>query len=393
MRLSDNITIAEEVQGIDDYKPKVLMICLCRFGGTLKCASAIASSLNKKTEIKMMVSSAADPEILPTDVDLISINTGKTRVSNIFNTINPINYLQIITTINKIKPDIIHFPVEHAWHIFLHGFLHDYPIVQTIHDPVRHSGEENPFYDLVRKVEILNSDRIIVLSERFKESFVKYGVVPGRVDVIPLGVFELSGNKMIPESLTLPSFNQNILFSGRILPYKGIDILIKSFKLLQEKFPKATLTIAGKGDLSDYMSLINSTDNIFIINRYVSEDELTQLHTSCDFVVAPYIDASQSAVVALALSNGRTVIATRVGGLPEQIVDGKTGILVDPNDIKQLTEAMELLLLDTNLNIRLAKQARVDYMTRFSLDVTAEKTLKTYFRAAEHKETKIRHNK
>lgn len=271
--------------------------------------------------------------------------------------------------------------------------LKKYPIVQTIHDPVRHLGMKNRLYDIVRYMELVRVDRVIVLSHRFENAFVHFGVGPERLDVIPHGSFEFDEEIWPGKCFPKPPLKKSILFAGTINKYKGLDILLRAFALVLKKHPEATLTIAGKGDLSPYLELLKKAGNVTIINRYVTEQELANLHAMSDFVVAPYIDASQSGVVSLALSNGRPVIATKVGGVPEQIDDGETGILIEPNDVHGLANAIIMLLWDREKILKLSSLAKERYSQKFGWEVIAEKTYNSCLNATQNFKLWVKENK
>lgn len=372
---------------------KVCMVYLNRLGGILKYASKLADSLASMVELKLFVSSDASAQLLPKKVALTKVKTGRSPLGNLFYTVNPLGYLRIFSEIAIFRPDLIHFPTEHAWNIILQSRLKKYPIVQTIHDPVRHRGEENMFYDLVRHMELVRADRLIVMSRKFQEAFANFGVGPEYVDVIPHGAFKFDDETWPDEAFPSPPLKKNILFAGRINRYKGIDILLKAFTLVFQRQPEATLTIVGKGDISEYKKLLETARNVTVINRYVTERELAEFHAACDFVVAPYIDASQSGVVSLALTNNRAVIATRVGGLPEQVDDGETGLLVEPNNVKQFADAMLLLLGDSEKNLKMASLAKLRYSKQFGWKSIAKKTVCTYTSAFEGHKRRLKANK
>jgi glycosyltransferase involved in cell wall biosynthesis len=118
-----------------------------------------------------------------------------------------------------------------------------------------------------------------------------------------------------------------------------------------------------------------------LINRYLTEEELKNLHSDCDFVVVPYIEASQSGVIALAAANGRAVISSNIGGLIEQVVDGKTGFLVEKSNPEVLADKMDVLLNDNNLVLEMGRNASRYYNENYSWEVIAQKNIQTYTKA------------
>lgn len=364
---------------------KVVQIFLNRLGGTLKCSVKLAESFPGGIELKAFVSKNADADVLKDNSFYTKVNTGAGKISNVMNTLNPLNYHRILKEIKLFKPDVIHFPIEHAWNFFFLLALENYPIVQTIHDPVRHPGEENFVYDYLRHLSIQRADRIVVLSNQFKESFEKFGINQEQVEVIPHGSFSFD------DKISEPPLKKKILFSGRINKYKGLDVLLKAFLIIQTSNSGASLTIAGKGDVEPYKELLVKIKNITLINKYLSEEELEKLHSECDFVVVPYIEASQSGVIALAAANGRAVISSNIGGLTEQVVDGKTGYLVEKGNPEILAEKMSILLNNNDLVLDMGRNARQYYSENYSWEVIAQKNIQAYaisiraFRNKKHK--------
>jgi glycosyltransferase involved in cell wall biosynthesis len=95
-------------------------------------------------------------------------------------------------------------------------------------------------------------------------------------------------------------------------------------------------------------------------------------------VVLPYVQASQSGVVPIAYAFGKPVVATTVGGLPDAIEDGVTGILVPPADESALADAVTRILLDADLRHRLGDAARRRFESTLSAEAVARMTLDVY---------------
>ena len=82
-----------------------------------------------------------------------------------------------------------------------------------------------------------------------------------------------------------------------------------------------------------------------MINRWLTNDEVNSLFNDKSVItVLPYISATQSGVINVAMPNGSPIIATKCGGITEQIVDNRTGYLIEPNDVNALYEKMEYIL-------------------------------------------------
>ncbi|MGH7104020.1 MAG: glycosyltransferase, partial [Acetobacteraceae bacterium] len=108
-----------------------------------------------------------------------------------------------------------------------------------------------------------------------------------------------------------------LLFFGRLRRYKGLDLLTEAVERLPAG--RFTLRIVGSGPASPELARLATLEGVRVENRWVPEDEIGGLLAWADAVVLPYREASQSGVAAAALAAGRPVVATRVGGLAQQL--------------------------------------------------------------------------
>jgi glycosyltransferase involved in cell wall biosynthesis len=135
-----------------------------------------------------------------------------------------------------------------------------------------------------------------------------------------------------------------ILFFGLIRRYKGLAQLLRAMPLVL-KAMECTLMIVGEfyDGREECLGLIRSLDlsaRVLLVDRYVANEEVALYFSAADLVVLPYTSATQSAVVPIAYSFERPVVTTKVGGLPEAVIDGQTGFIVNPADPRALAEAI-----------------------------------------------------
>ena len=138
-----------------------------------------------------------------------------------------------------------------------------------------------------------------------------------------------------------------------------MDTLAEAYKIVANKLgDKVSLTICGNGDFSSYKALYDELPNTRIINQWIYDEEVESIFTGENLIsVCPYKEATQSGVVLVSLDYGVPVIATKTGGLDEQISEGKTGYLVSPNNILELSEAMIHLAEDKQLREEMSQNA------------------------------------
>jgi glycosyltransferase involved in cell wall biosynthesis len=170
-----------------------------------------------------------------------------------------------------------------------------------------------------------------------------------------------------------------ILFFGRIWEYKGLEYLIRAEPLITAQVPDAKIVIAGQGeDFARYRRLMVHPDRFLVFNEYVSDDKRAELFRRASVVALPYIEASQSAVIPVAYTFAKPVVATTVGGLPEMVEHGRTGYLVPPQDEKALAEAVIRLLLNKDLRRKLGSNAKNKIDTECSAETIAQQTINVY---------------
>ena len=133
-----------------------------------------------------------------------------------------------------------------------------------------------------------------------------------------------------------------VLFFGRLLPYKGIDLLADALACLGSRVDVA-VRVVGAGPGSGVLDRLARLPGVSVENRWVPDAEISTLLGWADALVLPYREASQSGVAAAALAAGRSVIATKVGGLVEQLGDAPRTIFCDPTP-ESLAAALERFL-------------------------------------------------
>jgi glycosyltransferase involved in cell wall biosynthesis len=144
--------------------------------------------------------------------------------------------------------------------------------------------------------------------------------------------------------LGLPVERKLVLFFGLIRPYKGLAYLIEAMPEVLRQVD-CTLLIAGEfyDDKSKYTGLVEQhgiAPQVRIEDKYIKNEEVALYFCAADVVVLPYVEASQSGIVPMAYGFNTPVISTRVGGLPEAVLEGQTGFLVDARSATQLAAAI-----------------------------------------------------
>lgn len=268
------------------------------------------------------------------------------KLRSLKNWLLSIKYFKILR-----KYDVIHFNGDNGILPFLCLMLFWKKKVFTIHDFIPHYGEKGSKRSgflsmLFRKYQIISSSNIIIQNKRdYIELLKQHPTKNNKIHYIPFNKLEVYRHFYNSE-IDVSSKRCDILFFGRISPYKGIEYLIKAYYLVKEKLPQCTMIIAGGGKLYFDNNLTKEDSGITIINKFLESTELVNLIVNSKIVVCPYIEATQSGVALTAFAFNKPVVASDVKGFEDLIIDGVNGKLVEPKNPSALADAIYELLKD-----------------------------------------------
>jgi glycosyltransferase involved in cell wall biosynthesis len=297
-----------------------------------------------------------------------------------------------VRLVHSLRPDVVHFLSEGVvWLSFGAALVsRKYPIVTTIHDVEYHPGDRaSRRIPLSFKRLLLScSDKLIVHGPRLRDvAERRYPKLKGRVDVLPH--LMLQRYRTIAERKALQRKERafiNILFFGRIYAYKGLEVFIRSVPHIIQHVPRIRVIIAGQGDKMDsYLAIMSHLELFDVRNRYISDDETAQLFMDADIVVLPYLEASQSGVLAIANAFGKPVVVSDVGELSRTVKDGETGMVVPPGDERALADAIVRLAEDEGYRLRLGRAGLLEAQNTASPELVASAAIKIYHRVLRSK--------
>lgn len=222
------------------------------------------------------------------------------------------------------------------------------PFVQVVHDSRSHPGERAALMHLSVRWAARLATHVVALSSSVAQDLVdSWGIAATRVSVIPHGPFYATEADRLPREPSGTDEAQReptVLFLGRILAYKGLDLLLEAWGRIEHR-GGAHLIVAGEGDLVPFQGLLGSADDVTVRNTWLSDAEIIQLMTQADLLVLPYVEASQSGVIGIAHSFGVPVLCTDVGGLVEQARTDRGDRIVAAN-AASLAEGIRQFLTD-----------------------------------------------
>lgn len=231
-------------------------------------------------------------------------------------------------------------------------------IVLTAHNvnAAERDGRESILNHMSLRVQYQLVDHIFVHTDRMKKEVVDdFGIASKKVSIIPFGI-----NNCVPNTELNPTdakrrmginnSDKTILFFGRILPYKGLEYLVEAFQQIVHKNNCYRLIIAGepKKESARYWRDIQKTierkcldERVIQIIRFIADEDVEVYYKAADVLVLPYTHIFQSGVLFMAYSYGLPAIATDVGSLRDNIVEGETGYICRPRDAPDLARAIE----------------------------------------------------
>ena len=296
----------------------------------------------------------------------------------------------------------VHFFVACHW---ARGLRHD--DVSLIHSQWIHSNGTIGFYgawlldvpfsftghaaDLYRdRVALLDKiDRakfMVCISEHHRNFFIEHGADPDKLIMVYCGI----DARVFPAKPLEPIEGRPLRIgsSGRLVEKKGFDVLIEACRRLAERGESFECTIAGSGTLNEQLDKqiadAGLSDRVNVTGNALRQEEIAEFVHTCDVYVLACVWSSDNDVDGLpqmlmeAMASGRPVISTRLVGIPDLIIDEKTGLLIEPNDSEALANAILRIRDDPSLAAKMVEGGHEILDTRFNLSTCLEPLLAEY---------------
>jgi len=177
------------------------------------------------------------------------------------------------------------------------------------------------------------------------------------------------------------SNKRTVLFVGRLIPRKGLAFLIEAAKRVVKENPDTAFIIVGNGPLKNKLTSDLERANLsrsFIFLGDVKDSILPALYNCADVFALPSIQEGQGIALLEAQASAKPVVAFRVGGVKEAVLDGNSGLLVERGSSDGLAEAILKLLSNPSLRERMGAKGREFVLHNFTWDLCAERMLRIY---------------
>lgn len=236
-----------------------------------------------------------------------------------------------------------------------------------------------------------SNEHLIAPSDEIVQKLIELGFEPEIVSFISNGVDihefnpSIDGSKIlsIKESFNISS-EKIVLCPRRLVPKNGVNYFIESIPdIITNYGANVKFLIVGNSNseamaiLKRRSSELNLDDQLIFVGS-VPNNQMPFFYVLSDVVVLPSLKEATSIAGLEAMSMGKPLVGTNVGGIPQIIKNRETGILVPPKEPKKMAEAIIFLLNERDERILMGKKARQRVEERFSWDIIAEETLKIY---------------
>jgi rhamnosyl/mannosyltransferase len=240
------------------------------------------------------------------------------------------------------------------------------------------------FYEPFLNVPLQRAQRIVVSSPALIEHAEALQAHAGRCEVIPFGLdIAPSEPGLHPSVASLRGrwSGPIALFVGRLVPYKGAEVLLRALAQVD-----AAAVIVGDGPLRPELEALTRQlgieSRVFFLGS-VDDDTVAAWYAACDFFVLPSVTRAEAfGLVQLeAMARGKPVISTRLAtGVPWVNADGVSGIVVPPGDAGALAAAMRRLATETEVRGRMGQAARARFESEFTRERMIDRTVAMYHR-------------
>jgi len=222
---------------------------------------------------------------------------------------------------------------------------------------------------------------IIVNAGSIKKYLIKeFHIHPEKIEVIHNGI---AFNRTSVNKNKLEAASENITggFIGRFHPVKGFSLLIDVANNVIKEYPNIVFLIIGTGSESRELKYKIKNYGIMKNFNFVGNQKDIQFYISkMDFIILPSKSEGFPNVVLEAMASHKPVVATRVGGVPEVVVHGKTGFIIEPGNVSAMTISIKKLCEDEGLRNKMGRAAFTHAKNQFGIEKMMDKHLKYYLK-------------
>jgi len=335
-------------------------------GGNSLYVSFLFDLLKEKFDVTIINYKLLYPSILfpGTTQQDISGHVIKEVVSvRLINSVNPFTWIKTAKYINGLKADLVFFdwwnPFFGPSHRIISSLIkkqYKNKIIFITENVISH--EARIIDRVLTKIGLKNANAFVALSNIVENTLKGFTNKKVYKSALPIyDCYNLDKNIDVNKQKTKLGFNKDsdiLLFFGYVRKYKGLNVLLNAMPEIIKDNPKSRLLIVGEfydspDKYYEQIDKLGIKDFVKVVQRFVPNEEVGNYYSVADVVILPYLSATQSGVLNIAYGFGKPVIVTDVGGLAEDVIEGKTGYIVKPHDEKEIIMAINKFFEDRTM--------------------------------------------
>jgi glycosyltransferase involved in cell wall biosynthesis len=356
-------------------------------GGTENQAIALARSLHEKG-VRVEIACLRQVGPFVDEIKARGIPLTEYRFSRFFSLSALVQKARLVRHMMKRRIDVMH---AYSFYGNVFGIiparLAATPVVIA---SIRDRGAYlTPLQKKVQRFVCRFADCVLVNAEAVKDWLTSEGYDAANIVVIPNGV-EMTRFGALPApghiraELGVGDGAPLVMVVSRITPQKGLEHFLEAARMLAPRFPDARFAVVGYANPAEQQyeeGLKASAQRLGLSDRVIFTGlrrDVPELLAAATVSVMPSLNEALSNVLLESMAAGAPTVATRVGGTPEAIADGVTGLLVEPGDSEALAGSIARLVEDPPLANRLGRAARQHIEDRYSVETMVHATQQLY---------------
>ncbi|MBL7071872.1 MAG: glycosyltransferase [Candidatus Omnitrophica bacterium] len=366
MKSGPKVKIAHIITDLDIGGAEMMLLRMLRNFKDSKYEHIVISLHPEKNSLKDEIEQEA-LKVYPLDMSIINF---------------PVSFMRLVGILKREKPLIVHNYLFHA--DILGRIAAKLARVPKVISSIRNENIGGRARELLLGMTDFSVDRVTAVSRSVADSHLKKGTTKKRkIDVIYNGMelenYTGEGRSAARKSLDITENAFVIATVANLEPKKGHIFLLKALGELKRKGCGFKLLLAGSGKeekrLKNEAMNMGLKDAVLFLGR---SENISGLLAASDLFVLPSLWEGLPNALLEAMAAGLPVVATRVGGVPEAVVDGETGLLVEPGDVSKLAEALRKMMDDDELRKGMAGRAKAHAAKNFDIKNTVLKLDKLY---------------
>ena len=364
-------------------------------GGSEKQLVALARGLDRSRFLPIVFCLAATGPLVA-DLEEAGVETRCFGLRGLKVWRNPIQVarylLAFLADLKKEKPEMIHGFLFHAYVLgAFAGRIAGIPIVIASRRSLSHFKVGRPHYPLVERLANRVTDLIVANSEAVKQDVVRQEKVrSSKIRVIYNGInpsmCNVPADAGLRASLGIPEKAKVVGVVANLIHYKGHRFFLQACQEIKVKHSEVKFLLIGdgpcKGELEAFAQELGLEKDVLFLG---GRQDIPQLLALMDVAVLPSLEEGFPNAVLEAMAAGKPVVASRVGGVPEAVVHGETGLLIPPEDQAALAEAICWLLVHPTEAGRFGEAGRRRVAERFNLSTMVRQYEAVYERLVAEK--------